>query len=78
MEPDDAISRFLSEARSDTSIPERHSIKCCCGSEDCAFLKHNQSALTSLERDICTASRIGKVSHRCVSLEFDLARQSRA
>ncbi|KXT05253.1 hypothetical protein AC578_8384 [Pseudocercospora eumusae] len=59
MESDDAITRFLSESGND-SIPQRHSIKCCCGSEECAFLRHNQTALADLERDVCTASRIGK------------------
>ncbi|EME82969.1 uncharacterized protein MYCFIDRAFT_35878 [Pseudocercospora fijiensis CIRAD86] len=60
MEGDHAILRLPSESGSSDSIPERHSIKCCCGSKDCAFLRHNQTALQDLERDVCTASRIGK------------------
>jgi hypothetical protein len=36
-------------------------VKCCCGHADCAFLKHNCSALDELEREVRTAARLGQV-----------------
>ena len=36
-------------------------VKCCCGHADCAFLKHNSSALDELEREVRTAARLGQV-----------------
>ena len=36
-------------------------MKCCCGRADCAYLKHNDTALGGLERDLDTAARLGKV-----------------
>ena len=43
----------------DTDIPEAPA--CCCGSEDCAFLKHNGRLLEGLERDVNKAAVLGKV-----------------
>ncbi|KAM3425430.1 hypothetical protein BST61_g7376 [Cercospora zeina] len=43
------------------SIPERQpAITCCCGDAACAYLRHNEQALTVLERDVRTAAQIGK------------------
>ncbi|KAK4120107.1 hypothetical protein N657DRAFT_649453 [Parathielavia appendiculata] len=35
-------------------------LRCCCGKEDCVFLKHNCSVLSSVERDVHTAARMGQ------------------
>lgn len=37
-------------------------LQCCCGKEDCVYLKHNCSVLSSVERDVHTAARMGQVS----------------
>jgi hypothetical protein len=37
-------------------------IRCCCGQEDCAFLKHNCSILDNVEKDVHAAARMGQVS----------------
>lgn len=37
-------------------------IRCCCGQDDCAFLKHNCSVLDSVEKDVHVAARMGQVS----------------
>ena len=59
----DPIESFLATYNQTDSvprIPEPRAI-CCCGSEACAYLKHNQTALDGLERDVSTAARLGKV-----------------
>lgn len=58
------IHSFLEQSSALTpSIPAtRANVACCCGNEACAYLKHNQSALDGLERDVCTAAQLGKVS----------------
>lgn len=62
----DAIQSFLDDndsAGASSYIPaSRPPISCCCGNVACAFLKHNESALDGLERDVSTAARLGKVS----------------
>lgn len=62
----DPITSFL-DAYHDSgqvpSIPERRpAITCCCGDAACAYLRHNEQALSVLERDVRTAAQIGKVS----------------
>lgn len=59
----DPIQSFLDtyEQSDAHSIPEQSHSICCCGNESCAYLKHNQSALEGLERDVSTAARLGKV-----------------
>lgn len=37
-------------------------IRCCCGQDDCAFLKHNYSILDTVEKDVHVAARMGQVS----------------
>ena len=51
----------LHEQGDTTHIPEQRHAECCCGNEACAYLKHNQSALHGLERDLSRAGRLGKV-----------------
>lgn len=42
------------------SIPESGA-KCCCGREDCLYLKHNTEALDDLEKKVRTAAGLGHV-----------------
>ncbi|KAI1389374.1 uncharacterized protein F4822DRAFT_436900 [Hypoxylon trugodes] len=35
-------------------------MKCCCGSVECIFLRHNCSVLASVEKDVHTAARMGQ------------------
>lgn len=45
-------------------VPVRDDIpplKCCCGSAECVFLRHSNTILDSVEKDVHNAARIGKV-----------------
>ncbi|KAK5171118.1 uncharacterized protein LTR77_004262 [Saxophila tyrrhenica] len=55
----DPIQSFLDSYQQNDSdhIPRP---ACCCGNEACAYLRHNQSALDGLEKDVSTAARLGK------------------
>ena len=59
----DPIQSFLSDHEQSEAhhIPERSHAICCCGNDACAYLRHNQSALEELEKDVSTAARLGKV-----------------
>ncbi|KAK3942893.1 myosin-11 [Diplogelasinospora grovesii] len=35
-------------------------LRCCCGREECVFLRHNCSVLASVERDVHTAAKMGQ------------------
>ncbi|KAI1085217.1 hypothetical protein F5B20DRAFT_521391 [Whalleya microplaca] len=35
-------------------------MKCCCGSVECVFLRHNYSVLDNVEKDVHTAARMGQ------------------
>jgi hypothetical protein len=37
-------------------------LRCCCGKQDCAYLKHNCVALDDLEQEVRTAAQLGQVS----------------
>lgn len=39
----------------------RSELKCCCGSEDCVYLKYSSAALEGLEKDVRTAASLGQV-----------------
>ena len=58
----DPIESFLADYEQNETlhIPEQR-LTCCCGNEACAYLRHNQSALDGLEKDVSTAARLGKV-----------------
>jgi hypothetical protein len=43
------------------TTPTSEVVKCCCGRADCAFLKHNCSALDDLEKEVRTAAQLGQV-----------------
>jgi hypothetical protein len=42
---------------------EAGDLHCCCGKEECVFLRHNCSVLSSVERDVHAAARMGQVSY---------------
>ncbi|KAF9882481.1 hypothetical protein CkaCkLH20_00517 [Colletotrichum karsti] len=35
-------------------------LRCCCGRDDCAFLKHSCTVLDTVEKDVHTAAKLGK------------------
>ncbi|KAK3485258.1 uncharacterized protein B0T23DRAFT_367187 [Neurospora hispaniola] len=43
-------------------------MRCCCGREDCVYLRHNCTLLKSVERDVHTAAKMGQVN--CTMLEW--------
>ena len=52
----------------DDAGSEAGDLRCCCGKEECVFLRHNCSVLSSVERDVHAAARMGQVSHPAHSL----------
>ncbi|KAI9706054.1 MAG: hypothetical protein M1836_005460 [Candelina mexicana] len=48
--------------RQNCHIPRSTSphLECCCGRQECAFLKHNNAALEGLEKDVQTAAQLGQ------------------
>lgn len=46
-----------------STLASRPPLQCCCGQADCAYLKHNCSALESVEKDVHTAAKLGQVSN---------------
>jgi hypothetical protein len=36
-------------------------MRCCCGKQDCVFLKRNYAVLDTLENDVHNAARMGQV-----------------
>ena len=65
----DATQSFLASYDVEPSEAPAHipRANCCCGNLACAYLKHNQTALDGLERDVSTAARLGKV---CIQYYF--------
>ncbi|KAJ0326435.1 hypothetical protein COL5a_006945 [Colletotrichum fioriniae] len=54
----DPMADFVS-----TSAPrpdEGSRMRCCCGRNDCAYLKHSCSVLETVEKDVHTAAKLGK------------------
>jgi hypothetical protein len=43
------------------SAAPAQTLECCCGRKDCAYLKHNCTALDDLEREVRTAATLGQV-----------------
>ncbi|WPH04896.1 Hypothetical protein R9X50_00779300 [Acrodontium crateriforme] len=82
---DSALELLLSSSQhceSDTAanIPRPRSA-CCCGNPDCAYLKHHQSALDGLQRDVRTAGRLGQAllaRHETYVTESENERQAMA
>lgn len=63
MEDDDSLEALMARipAHHATTTPSSEMVKCCCGRTDCAFLKHNCSALDDLEKEVRTAAQLGQV-----------------
>ena len=63
MEGEDDLEALMKRipAHRPATTPNSEVVKCCCGHEDCAFLKHNCSALDELEEEVRTAARLGQV-----------------
>lgn len=59
----DAMADFVptSTARPD----DGPKLRCCCGRNDCAFLKHSCTLLETVEKDVHTAAKLGKVRCLC-------------
>ncbi|KAF6792679.1 hypothetical protein CSOJ01_14109 [Colletotrichum sojae] len=62
---DDAISPD-SDAMADFaqtpagSSDDKSTLRCCCGRNDCVFLKHSCTVLETVEKDVHTAAKLGK------------------
>lgn len=66
----DPMADFVS-----TSAPrpdEGSRMRCCCGRNDCAYLKHSCSVLETVEKDVHTAAKLGKVRPRSSFSSFSL------
>lgn len=66
----DAMADFVQTpaARPD----EGSKLRCCCGRNDCAYLRHSCSVLETVEKDVHTAAKLGKVRLVCCSLFFPI------
>jgi hypothetical protein len=51
-----------------TGCSETANLRCCCGRTDCAYLKHNSSALDDLEKEVRKAGQLGQVRSFLCSL----------
>ncbi|OLN86308.1 hypothetical protein CCHL11_09368 [Colletotrichum chlorophyti] len=43
-----------------TAVDDGIKLRCCCGREDCVFLRHSTSVLETVEKDVHTAAKLGK------------------
>lgn len=57
----DPRTEALGLAALEASVSQPPALQCCCGNADCDFLRHNCSVLDSVEKDVHTAARLGKV-----------------
>ncbi|KAI2620276.1 hypothetical protein GGS26DRAFT_594894 [Hypomontagnella submonticulosa] len=58
--PATAVAGGREDGDHSATYPEPGPIRCCCGSEECVFLRHNCSVLASVEKDVHTAARMGQ------------------
>ncbi|KAI1639960.1 hypothetical protein F4809DRAFT_638112 [Biscogniauxia mediterranea] len=58
--PDHDHDNAMPPPQPTTSSHETAPMKCCCGSLECVFLKHNQAVLDNVEKDVHTAARMGQ------------------
>lgn len=63
----------LMELIPDTNLSATPNPRCCCGRTDCAFLKHNCTALDDLEQEVRTAAQLGQVCILSLFLALCLA-----
>ncbi|KAI9842557.1 MAG: hypothetical protein M1837_007070 [Sclerophora amabilis] len=54
------LESLLLQSRREVSHVTAPHLECCCGGKDCAFLKHNATALEVLEKDVQTAAQLGQ------------------
>ena len=60
-----ALESLLLQSRHTLDRPSSshmENLACCCGRQECAYLKHNHSALDGLEKSVQTAAQLGQVS----------------
>ncbi|KAK3395133.1 hypothetical protein B0H63DRAFT_64392 [Podospora didyma] len=67
---EDAMARLDAHAYGHANSHHAHSaaplaaqpadLRCCCGRDECVFLRHNCSVLLSVERDVHTAAKMGQ------------------
>ncbi|KAI9758713.1 MAG: hypothetical protein M4579_002888 [Chaenotheca gracillima] len=55
-----ALQSLLSPSIRTVARETPSSLECCCGRRECAFLKHNATALDGLEKDVQTAAQLGQ------------------
>ncbi|KAG0652977.1 hypothetical protein D0Z07_0110 [Hyphodiscus hymeniophilus] len=63
MEEEEGLEALIARIpthRPAATTPTSEVVKCCCGRADCAFLRHNCSALDDLEKEVRTAARLGQ------------------
>ncbi|KAI1112304.1 hypothetical protein F5Y14DRAFT_273614 [Nemania sp. NC0429] len=57
----DGESNTVSVSSSPPAVSgETSALKCCCGSPECVFLRHNNSVLDNVEKDVHQAARMGQ------------------
>lgn len=62
--PTHAAAMMDSNADNSAQGAQPSAVRCCCGREDCVYLKHNCTLLKSVERDVHTAAKMGQVSNQ--------------
>lgn len=60
-----------------TTASKPDDLQCCCGRQECAFLRHNCSVLLSVERDVHVAAKMGQVCCSAAHLHSLFATASR-
>ncbi|KAI1207382.1 uncharacterized protein F4807DRAFT_435583 [Annulohypoxylon truncatum] len=60
LHPATAVSGSRDDDDLSATCHEPGPMKCCCGSVECVFLRHNCSVLASVEKDVHTAARMGQ------------------
>jgi hypothetical protein len=63
----DGVHDVAGRAEGEDAIPlgngslTDESLRCCCGRDDCVFLKHNCAVLDNVEKDVHAAAKMGQV-----------------
>ncbi|CCC12116.1 hypothetical protein SMACR_05854 [Sordaria macrospora] len=58
--PTPAAAAMESKGDNSASGAQPPAMRCCCGREDCVYLRHNCTLLKSVERDVHTAAKMGQ------------------
>ncbi|KAH6667048.1 hypothetical protein F5X68DRAFT_53995 [Plectosphaerella plurivora] len=56
----DALAALIPSAIAGASQGPTPDLRCCCGRDDCAFLKYSNTVLDSVEKDVHTAAKLGQ------------------